>query len=129
VYGLLFAALAIIWHPLTIAAIGPLAAALCALNRPLYRFFFRKRGLWFTVRAVYWHWFYFLYSGLAFAIGTARHLFNAAWSGLSALAGSPHGAQVPPSPFRQASYDENRTAQDTTTQGRFPKQDAIRSGS
>jgi GT2 family glycosyltransferase len=47
---------------------------LLALNAPLYRFFLHKRGLWFALRAIPWHWFYYLYSGLAFAIGAIRHL-------------------------------------------------------
>lgn len=37
------------------------------LNAPLYRFFWRKRGLGFALRAVPWHWLYYLYSSVAFA--------------------------------------------------------------
>jgi GT2 family glycosyltransferase len=48
------------------------ALALLTLNYPVYRFFWRKRGLWFAFRTVPWHWFYYLYSGLAFAIGVGR---------------------------------------------------------
>jgi len=49
-------------------------AILCALvlgglNRDLYRFFLRKRGALFVAGAVFWHWLYYLYSGLAFGIG------------------------------------------------------------
>lgn len=52
-------------------------AALCslvllALNWDLYRFFIRKRGLVFAACALPWNWLYFLYSGLAFAIGCVR---------------------------------------------------------
>lgn len=49
------------------------ALALLYLNHPLYNFFRRKRGLWFAVKAVPWHWLYFFYSGLAFAMGLTRH--------------------------------------------------------
>ncbi len=41
--------------------------ALVALNFDLYRFFFRKRGVWFTLRALPLHWLYYLYSSAAFA--------------------------------------------------------------
>ena len=45
------------------------ALALLALNWPLYRFFYDKRGLGFTIKTIPWHWFYFFYSGLAFFVG------------------------------------------------------------
>jgi hypothetical protein len=40
------------------------------INLPLYHFFNKKRGLWFAFRVVPMHWLYFLYSGIAFGIGT-----------------------------------------------------------
>ena len=46
------------------------ALILCVLNWPLYRFFGRARGFWFAARAVPIHWIYYLYSGLAFALGS-----------------------------------------------------------
>lgn len=52
------------------------AVALLALNAPLYRFFARQRGLRFALAAIPWHWLYYLYSGLAFAIGLARHILR-----------------------------------------------------
>ena len=39
-------------------------------------FFRRRRGLWFTVRVVPWHWFYYLYGGAAFAIGLVLSAFR-----------------------------------------------------
>lgn len=56
--------------------------ALLGLNFPLYRFFYRKRGLLFAVKAVPWHWLYYLYSGLAFGVGLVRHLASQ-WTPLS----------------------------------------------
>lgn len=47
--------------------------ALWYWNHPLYNFFRRKRGFWFALKAVPWHWLYFFYSGLAFAVGLARY--------------------------------------------------------
>lgn len=69
-------------HTLIIAAACMLA--LLVLNQNFYRFFLRKRGLWFTIRILPWHWFYFFYSGLAFAIVNVRHLLL------------PRGTGVPP---------------------------------
>lgn len=51
-----------------------LGAMLLVLNAPLYRFFYRKRGIRFALRAIPWHWFYYLYSSIAFALGTLRHM-------------------------------------------------------
>ncbi len=54
------------------------ATVLLALNRDLYLFFFRQRGFWFTLGAVFWHWLYFLYSGLSFALGTLQYWLQGA---------------------------------------------------
>ncbi|MGD1904956.1 MAG: glycosyltransferase family 2 protein [Leptolyngbyaceae cyanobacterium] len=58
-----------------ILAMACLAAlvTLLLINLPIYRFFWRKRGKRFAVRVVPWHCLYYLYSGLAFAIGWLRH--------------------------------------------------------
>ncbi|MBI5397565.1 MAG: glycosyltransferase family 2 protein [Verrucomicrobia bacterium] len=50
--------------------------ALLAINLPVYRFFARKRGLLFAIAAVPWHWLYFFYSGLAFALGFVQHVLG-----------------------------------------------------
>jgi glycosyltransferase involved in cell wall biosynthesis len=39
------------------------------MNRRMYLFFYSKRGFYFTVKVVPWHWVYFLYSGMVFGIG------------------------------------------------------------
>lgn len=49
------------------------ALALLWLNWPVYRFFQQRRGFGFAVQVIPWHWLYFLYSGLSFAIGTWRY--------------------------------------------------------
>jgi GT2 family glycosyltransferase len=46
---------------------------LIRLNWDLYRFFRAKRGLVFALKTIPWHWFYFWYSGLAFAFGHLKH--------------------------------------------------------
>lgn len=73
VYALLLAIAASFWYfPLLVTAIAILCV-LIYLNLSVYKFFWKKRGLFFTVRVLPWHWLYYLYSGLAFAIGTGRY--------------------------------------------------------
>lgn len=43
------------------------------VNRDVYRFFYQKRGFWFTLRVIPWHWLYFFYCGLALIVGTLRY--------------------------------------------------------
>jgi glycosyltransferase involved in cell wall biosynthesis len=61
------------WQPFVLAAAGVVALILLAVNVRLYRFFFRKRGLQFTIQSIPWHWLYFFYSGIAFALGIVRY--------------------------------------------------------
>ncbi len=61
------------WEPLALAGVGAAMTVLLILNAPLYRFFLRKRGFWFVIQSMFWHWLYFFYSGVAFAIGTVLH--------------------------------------------------------
>jgi hypothetical protein len=76
VCALLAALFGAAWWPGLLAAAGLVAFLLLALNAPLYRFFLHKRGLWFAARAIPWHWLYYFYSGLAFALGSVRHLLR-----------------------------------------------------
>jgi len=68
--------LAAFWRREALGIATLLALLLLSMNASLYRFFFRKRGAKFTLWAIPWHWFYFLYSALAFGIGTLRFLVN-----------------------------------------------------
>jgi glycosyltransferase involved in cell wall biosynthesis len=36
------------------------------LNRDIYRFLYTRRGMIFLVKSLFWHWLYYLYSGLVF---------------------------------------------------------------
>jgi glycosyltransferase involved in cell wall biosynthesis len=72
-FGALLAAWA--WAPVLLV-MGALVLVLLLLNGSLYRFFWEKRGLPFAVRAVPWHWLYFLCSGLGFALALGRHLLG-----------------------------------------------------
>ena len=75
-YGLLVAGVSVWWWPESFVVVGVIVLLLLALNAPLYRFFWRKRGLWFAAQTVPWHWLYYFYSGLAFAIGLVASLLR-----------------------------------------------------
>jgi glycosyltransferase involved in cell wall biosynthesis len=47
-------------------ALASIVAVLIVLNWDVYRFFLQKRGWLFLARAVVFHWFYYLYSGVTF---------------------------------------------------------------
>jgi glycosyltransferase involved in cell wall biosynthesis len=68
-YGLLLALLAGLFQPATLAAVLALAALLLWLNAGLYRFFYQKRGLLFTLRAIPLHWLYYFYNAISFGGG------------------------------------------------------------
>jgi hypothetical protein len=64
------------WQPLALVAVCAVAVILLHLNARLYRFFLKKRGFRFAIQSLIAHWLYFLYSGVAFAIGMARYAIN-----------------------------------------------------
>ncbi len=78
VYLLTLSLAAAPWFHQTLMLAAACTLALLVINQHFYRFFLRKRGPWFTVQILPWHWFYFFYSGLAFAIVKARRLLPAA---------------------------------------------------
>jgi glycosyltransferase involved in cell wall biosynthesis len=63
--------------PVALLGTAGAAGGLAVLNRPFYAFLRRKRGTAFMLRAVPWHWLYFVYSGVAFVWGSARYLWAA----------------------------------------------------
>jgi GT2 family glycosyltransferase len=76
-YGLIAAVIAAFWWLSALAIAVGFGLALLLLNLPVYQFFLQKRGLWFSIRVIPWHWFYFFYGGLAFVVGTIQyHLSN-----------------------------------------------------
>jgi glycosyltransferase involved in cell wall biosynthesis len=72
-YGILIALAGSIIRPGLFWVVVCLAGLVLTLNSRLILFFRRKGGGWFATRAMAWHYFYFLYSGLAFAIESSRH--------------------------------------------------------
>jgi hypothetical protein len=51
-------------------------ACLTLFNLDTYRFFARRRGVWFGIRCIPMHWLYHLYNGLSFAAGSALSLWQ-----------------------------------------------------
>jgi glycosyltransferase involved in cell wall biosynthesis len=43
-----------------------IVAGLVVVNHRMYRWFHQRRGFWFTLRVVLFHWFYYFYSGVVF---------------------------------------------------------------
>ncbi|MGB3295622.1 MAG: glycosyltransferase [Phormidesmis sp.] len=76
VYGLCLGLVIAPWWPPLLAISGLIGLTLFAINMPVYQFFYRKRGFLFALRVLPWHWLYYFYSGLAFAIGVLRHQFQ-----------------------------------------------------
>jgi GT2 family glycosyltransferase len=73
--GGLCLALGVSWWWLSgLLAAAVIGITLLVLDGPLWRFFHEKRGLLFAVRTVPWHWFYYFYSGVAFALVLATHI-------------------------------------------------------
>jgi len=74
IYGLLLTLIGGFWWPGSFVVACLWILLLLITNAPVYRFFLQKRGSWFMIRALPWHWFCYFYSGLAFAIGLGRFL-------------------------------------------------------
>lgn len=77
-YALLGSLIAVFWWLPALALAGTISFILLFLNRSVYFFFYQKRGLGFTLQVIPWHWLYFFYGGLAFALGTFRYYFRKA---------------------------------------------------
>ncbi len=102
-FGLLSALLLSPWQPLLLVAAAVMGLTLFILNVRLYRFFLEKRGLRFSAQAIPWHWFYFVYSGAAFAAGTLCYLVDRD-RGLERPA-----SLLPPESLRSGSQAEKRS--------------------
>lgn len=76
VYGLAGSGIGCWWWPQAWPVAVCAALTLLMLNAGVYRFFIQKRGLWFAIRALPWHWLYYFYSGLGFGVGLIRYLMN-----------------------------------------------------
>jgi GT2 family glycosyltransferase len=57
-----------------------LAGLLLIMNKDLYTFYFRKKGFIFSLCAIFFHWFYLLYSTLTFVTFSAIYLIKDAFT-------------------------------------------------
>jgi glycosyltransferase involved in cell wall biosynthesis len=69
VYSLLLSLVGCLWQWRLLVVVSIISILLILINLPIYRFFALKRGIIFVFGVLPWHWFYYFYSGLAFAIG------------------------------------------------------------
>ncbi|MDJ0648655.1 MAG: glycosyltransferase family 2 protein [Xenococcaceae cyanobacterium MO_188.B19] len=70
VYSLIFCLLGSILNLATVIAAVLLVVFLLYLNWDVYRFFYEKRGIIFTIKVIPLHWLYYFYGGLSFGLGT-----------------------------------------------------------
>lgn len=66
VYLLVFTSLLAFVLPSLVGVMIIWGCILLWLNRDIYRFLYRQRGLIFLMKSLFWHWLYYLYSGLIF---------------------------------------------------------------
>jgi len=73
IYGLLLSLLVGLLQPFALVLAVGLALLLLWLNHDLYRFFYQKRGLKFTLGVIPMHWLYYLYNAISFGVGLLLH--------------------------------------------------------
>lgn len=76
IYAILTSLVLSFWWSGFFAVAALLSLIMLWLNFAVYRFFYAKRGLGFALRVIPWHWFYYFYGGLAFAVGTSNYLWH-----------------------------------------------------
>ncbi len=76
VYGLVGTLVIAWWWLPALLVACVIGWALLVINAPVYLYFSDKRGWLFAIQTIPWHWFYYFYGGLAFAIATVRHLLR-----------------------------------------------------
>ena len=64
------------WVPWLFPVVLLAMIGLLLIHRNLYRFFKDRHDWAFAAKTIPWHWFYFVYSGLAFCIGYAKIQFQ-----------------------------------------------------
>lgn len=75
-FAIVVALLSSLFNISSLAIVVVLSLFLLLINLSTYRFFWRKRGLLFTIQVIPWHWLYYFYGGLAFAVGFIHHQFQ-----------------------------------------------------
>ncbi len=82
-FGVLLGLVGAIWLPPFLVFAIAAFLGLIALNFSLYRFFQTKRGLLFCLCVIPWHWLFYFYSGVAFAIALGRYWLQPTYRGSS----------------------------------------------
>ncbi len=65
-----------VWRPWALAGAATGFAIVTVVNWDFYQYFFKRRGIWFTLRVVPMHWLYFLYCGFGAGVGTLQHVLS-----------------------------------------------------
>jgi glycosyltransferase involved in cell wall biosynthesis len=65
-----------VWRSGSLWLSGLSALGLLVLNRDLYAFFARQRGVMFAMKAIPLHWLYYLYACLAFTVGVGGYALS-----------------------------------------------------
>ena len=74
IYAMLITMIVAVWSVKALVLTGAFTMLLIVINLPVYGFFLHKRGAWFMMKMIPWHWLYYFYSGLAFLTAIGRHL-------------------------------------------------------
>lgn len=64
------------WNIWSLLPFGIVLGLFLFLNYPLYYFFHQKRGKRFLLKALPWHWLFYVISGLGFILGHISHYSN-----------------------------------------------------
>ncbi|NJL61848.1 MAG: glycosyltransferase [Methylacidiphilales bacterium] len=84
VFALLACLLGVWWSKELVLLAAVFSLMLLAINYSVYLFFLKKRGFYFALGVIPWHWFYYLYGGIAFAIASSK-FFLVRWFSTSSI--------------------------------------------
>lgn len=76
IYSLLILIILSFWLNFLYLFIIAIIISLLIINRKVYYFFYHKKGLFFTLNTIIWHWLYYLYGGLGFILGIVLFRFK-----------------------------------------------------
>lgn len=87
-YGLLLSLAISLFQPQGLIVTLGLVLLLLILNLDLYRFFYDKRGLAFSLRVIPLHWLYYFYNAISFGLGLLLHWQDQLWARVISSPGS-----------------------------------------
>lgn len=62
-----------LFFPSLLWLVAAASVILLSVDWPILSWFYQKKGLWFTLSIVPWHWFSHFYSGVSFAVAASMH--------------------------------------------------------